>query len=221
MGRIIKVLPIASLILAALACNFPGFARPASSPTPTAPFPITPTAITFPTFPSSPTLSPLPSSTPTPLAVPVTGHIVYVCFVDGFDNICLTDANGANPRRLTTTAATDFYPSLSPDGQSIAFSSRRDNNFEIYVMNVDGTNPRHLTQNMGSNFAPAFSPDGSKIAFVSARDGNQNIWLMDAGGGNPVQLTDAPINNVDPTWSPDGGKSPLLRIAAAPPSFIS
>ncbi len=154
----------------------------------------------------------LPSSVPHSHTPPtlsptlVTGHIVYVCFVDGFDNICLMDANGANPRRLTTTAATDFYPSLSPDGQWIAFSTRRDNNFEIYVMNVDGSDPRRLTQNMGSNFAPALSPNGSKIAFVSAQGGNQNIWLMDADGANPVQLTEAPINNFDPTWSPDGGQ---------------
>jgi TolB protein len=99
--------------------------------------------------------------------------------------------------------ATDFYPSLSADGQWITFSTRRDNNFEIYVMEVDGGNPRRLTQDLGSNFAPAFSPDGAYIAFTSAQGGFQNVWVMDADGSNARPLTDVG-NNGDPEWSPDG-----------------
>ena len=42
---------------------------------------------------------------------------------------------------------TDFYPSFSPDGSKIAFSSDRDGNYEIYVMNADGSNQTRLTNN--------------------------------------------------------------------------
>jgi Tol biopolymer transport system component len=33
----------------------------------------------------------------------------------------------------------DTYPAISPDGTRIAFTSRRDGNAEIYVMNADGS----------------------------------------------------------------------------------
>ena len=177
---------------------------------PASPFPFTPTA--FPTaIPPLATLVPTIGVTPTPwLAQPPTGHIVFVCFIDGFDNLCLMNADGTNQQRLTTTQATDFYPSLSGDGQTIVFSSRRDNNFEIYALNiadalqgVDGTQPRRLTQNLGSNFGPALSPDGTRIVFASVQPEGQHIWLMNSDGTNPIQLTNRG-GDVDPEWSPDG-----------------
>src|SRR5256885_2251960 len=54
----------------------------------------------------------------------------------------------------------------------IAFTSNRDGNDEIYVMNADGTGVTRLTNDPASDSQPAWSPDGSRIAFTSTRDGN-------------------------------------------------
>ena len=114
------------------------------------------------------------------------------------------DGDGKNSKRLTSTKATDFYPTLSPDGQTIAFSTRRTGNFEIYLMGIDGSNPRRLTQGLGSCFAPNYSPDGKKIVFVVADEKNvQHIYVMGADGGSPLKISDVG-SNVDPTFSPDG-----------------
>jgi Tol biopolymer transport system component len=40
----------------------------------------------------------------------------------------------------------------------IAFTSGRDGNAEIYVMNADGTNQTRLTINPANDFDPAWSP---------------------------------------------------------------
>ena len=55
-------------------------------------------------------------------------------------------ANGANLINLTQHLKSDRSPDWSPDGSRIAFSSDRDGDYEIYVMDADGTNPVQLTE---------------------------------------------------------------------------
>jgi TolB protein len=141
----------------------------------------------------------------TPTSMPsLAGMIVYVCFLDGFDEICMMDPDGGGQTRLTSSPATDFYPSLSPDGTEIVLASRRDGQFEIYAIDLNTGSQRRLTDQIGSAFAPEISPDGRLIAFTNARGGNQSIWIMNRDGTDPKPLTDESAEDIDPTWSPDG-----------------
>ena len=89
----------------------------------------------------------------------------------------------------------------------IAFTSNRDGNSEIYVMDGDGGNQRRVTVNPRGDLRPAWSPDGKKIAFVSNRRNKDHlqIWVIDADGKNPIRLTDGLWDDY-PDWSPDGTK---------------
>jgi TolB protein len=117
---------------------------------------------------------------------------------------------------LFATAAFAQTPALRANGK-IAFTSDRDGNLEIYVMNNDGTGQVRLTSNPGTDSLPAFSPDGRKIAFISQNPSPTfavNIKLMNADGTNQIELT--PItyfnsqypweDNKSLSWSPDGSK---------------
>ena len=90
----------------------------------------------------------------------------------------------------------------------IVFSSNRDGNWEIYVVNPDGTNLRRLTFHDAADLEPAWSPDCRQIAFSSDRDGNREIYVMNADGSDVHRLTNNPGEDTTPAWSPDG-----LRIA--------
>ena len=63
-------------------------------------------------------------------------------------------ADGTHVRRLTDSPGLDEGPEFSPDGTKIAFSSARDGQQEIYVMNADGSNPRELTDNPARDESP-------------------------------------------------------------------
>ena len=115
------------------------------------------------------------------------------------------DADGGNPRNVTNNPLSDSNPSWSPSGEHIVFASRRDGNYEIYVMDADGGNPQRLTRHLAFDSGPSWSPGGEHIAFDSDRGGNNEIYVMDVDGGNLRNLT----NNNDawddgPSWSPDG-----------------
>ena len=91
----------------------------------------------------------------------------------------------------------------------IAFTSMRDDNIDIYVMDFDGRNRRKVTVNPARDSLPAWSPNGKKIAFVSNRNNvnedHKQIWVIDADGKNPIRLTDGLVDTY-PDWSPDGTK---------------
>jgi Tol biopolymer transport system component len=94
-------------------------------------------------------------------------------------------------------------PALRANGK-IAFTSNRDGNDEIYVMNNDGSNQSRLTNNARSDLNAAWSPEGNKIAFTSYRDGNAEIYVMNADGSNQINVTNSPATDRMPAWSPDG-----------------
>ena len=49
--------------------------------------------------------------------------------------------NGSNVRQLTSNDAGDFRPDWSPDSRRVTFTSDRDGDFEVYVMDADGSEP--------------------------------------------------------------------------------
>ncbi len=120
------------------------------------------------------------------------------------------NADGSNQTNVSNTAFQELYPSLSPDGTRIVFTSMRDGNSEIYIMNEDGTGQTRLTNTLNSNISPSFSPDGTKITFISDRTeaGIAYVFVMNADGTNQTRVT-TPIQHLAPfvpVFSPDGTK---------------
>jgi Tol biopolymer transport system component len=135
--------------------------------------------------------------------LPPTGKIVFTCFVDQIDQICLMNADGSDRKRLTDLEGTAFYASVSAGGDTIYFSSRDTGNYEIYSMNIRGRGLKRLTGGIGALYAPERSPVDDRIAFTNLSEGIQRIWVMRSDGGNPHPITDGP-EDIDPTWSPNG-----------------
>ena len=99
-------------------------------------------------------------------------------------------------------------PSFSSDGTHIAFTSWRDGNAEIYVMDADGSHIRRLTNHPAFDSFPVFSPDDTQIAFQSNRQGGHvEIYLQNLNDHSPPRrLTHSTSTTglMPKCWSPDG-----------------
>jgi Tol biopolymer transport system component/DNA-binding winged helix-turn-helix (wHTH) protein len=105
-----------------------------------------------------------------------------------------------HPLQVTNSTGLDIYPTFSPDGNTIAYSSDQNGAFEIYLKQLTpGGRVVQLTNDGAQNLQPAWSPDGTTIAYYSMTKGG--IWLAPALGGVARQLVGF---GSSPAWSPDG-----------------
>jgi TolB protein len=146
----------------------------------------------------------------------------YVWGLDPFD-IYVANATGSGLRRLTNYGVYTAEATLSPDGQTIVFTSLKDGDLELYTMKTDGSGIRRLTTTPGYDGGAFFSPDGKQIVYRAwhptdtalttyktllgqklVRPNRMEIWLMNADGSGQRQVTSLGGANFAPFFTPDG-----------------
>ena len=105
---------------------------------------------------------------------------------------------GPQPFKQLTDHPGDTSPAVY--GNRIAFTSNRDGNWEIYVINDDGSDLRRLTDHAAMDGLPAWSPDGKFIAFVSNQGGRWAIWVMNPDGSGRRKLFDLGGGGLASNW---------------------
>ncbi|MFO7894866.1 MAG: M20/M25/M40 family metallo-hydrolase [Longimicrobiales bacterium] len=149
----------------------------------------------------------------------------YVWALYDYDIYTATDEGG----ELTKVFGSDVYDAeatLSPDGETMVFTSAESGDLEIYTMRTDGSDVRRLTHEVGYDGGPFFSPDGSKIVYRAhhpesdaavadyrrlladglIRPRQLDVWVMDADGSNKTRVTNNGAANFGPFFHPSGEK---------------
>lgn len=103
--------------------------------------------------------------------------------------IYTTDTSGGQPNQVTTS--TDDIPTGNV-GNQILFMSKRDGDWDIYVVNWDGGGLRQLTDDPAVDVLATAAPGYGQIGFVSNRAGPWAVHVMDASGGQVRRLFDLP-----------------------------
>jgi Tol biopolymer transport system component/C-terminal processing protease CtpA/Prc len=114
-------------------------------------------------------------------------------------------AEGGRATPVTQHVEMDSHPLFSPDGQWIAFSSRRRGSWDIFIVPAIGGTPRQVTYHGGADIATGWSPDSRKVLFSAKRDSvNYGLFALDLETLRSERLTEdyAPLNHAQ--WSADG-----------------
>lgn len=149
----------------------------------------------------------------------LAGHKMLVTSVrTGDTEVFVVDPDTGDARNLSRHPAEDRYPTWSPDGRMVAFTSNRNGAFNVYVMNADGSEVRQLTRENEPAvcYFPSWSGDGRKIVFgLAAAD--KAVVASVAPDGSDFKIIG---EGRDPCISPDGRTIAFtMRVGQGYPVF--
>ncbi|MBM3416129.1 MAG: hypothetical protein FJY20_06710 [Bacteroidetes bacterium] len=138
-------------------------------------------------------------------------------------DIFMSGLNGKIVKQLTHSKGYDAEATLSPDGKKMIYTSTKDGDIELYIMDLETGKERRITNMLGYDGGAWFSPDGTKLIWRASRPKteteikeykdllaenlvaptNMEVWVANADGSNARQVTSYGQANWAPAYMPD------------------
>ena len=124
----------------------------------------------------------------------------------GAEDIWVRDLERGVASRLTFGDRNEIFPTWSPDGNRIAYSSNEKGPYSIWSRPADGTgNADSLYTNTFHTGVMDWSSDGRTIVFTAFPAGNPDLWVMRVGGpGETREIVGTRYTEGNGCLSPDG-----------------
>jgi TolB protein len=125
---------------------------------------------------------------------------------NGYQHLFIYSPQAVPLHRITNGAWDDITPSISPDGNKIAFSSRRNGYFDIHMLDLENGATTRITDSPAYDASPSWSPDGQWLVYETYENGKFDIQIRSAVDPEqpPIQLTNDAFIDHSPVWSPQG-----------------
>src|SRR5688572_1810063 len=138
-------------------------------------------------------------------------------------DIFMADLNGKIVKQLTNAKGYDAEATLSPDGEKMLYTSDKDGDIDLYIMNLKTGEEKKITNILGYDGGAWFSPDGKKIIWRASRPKTEEaikeykellaedlvaptsmeVFVADTDGTNATQITKFGQANWAPYFMPD------------------
>jgi eukaryotic-like serine/threonine-protein kinase len=122
--------------------------------------------------------------------------------------------------RLTDSIGIEEFPSISPDGRSVAFSASVHGRRQLFVRLLAGGLPVQVTSDGVDHELPRWAPDGNSLVYFSPAgpgESEGHIWRISALGGSPRRVIDS-IGGADVGR---GGRVAFFRLVSGEVQLVT
>ena len=112
-------------------------------------------------------------------------------------------------------SSTPWWPSWSPDGESIAFSMHG----SIWRMRLDQKEAYELAHESEYLSSPEWSPDGRYVVYTADNGRSIQLRMLDLETDQVTALTEGDFLHLDPAFSPDGEH--LAYVSTRPNGYFN
>jgi TolB protein len=132
-------------------------------------------------------------------------RLAYVSTGGGrFKEIHITHLDGTERFQVTNNRTINLFPSWTPDGKGIVYTSYKDRNPGLYHFELFSGKEVKWSPIKGRYLGGQVSPDGRFVAATLELSGDTSLYLLDINGKPIRRLTSDQGLEVSPSWSPDG-----------------
>jgi TolB protein len=149
-------------------------------------------------------------------------ELTFVSKRGGNPEIFVMDADGGNQRAATANRSINNFPSWSPSGDAVIYTSYRMENRPMLFLSTRGPGKpgRILSKFSGMpQYRAVFHPGGRELAVVMSPSGSSEIYRVELDGRNLRRLTQNRSIDVSPSWSPDGRRLAFVSDRSGSPQI--
>jgi len=147
-------------------------------------------------------------------------RIAFVSTAGGrFKEIYIAHLDGTEKLQVTKNRTINLFPSWTPDGRGILYTSYKDGKPGVYQFDFFSKKKTNFSSRKGLNLGGRWSPNGKNVALTLERNGNADIYLLDRKGKILRRLTKNSGIDVSPSWSPGGDQLVFVSNRSGSPQL--
>jgi TolB protein len=127
--------------------------------------------------------------------------IYFVSDRGGSPQIYRVAASGGGAERVTFSGSYNISPSISPDGQWLAYISRSGNAYKLHVMDLKSGTVTALTDTTADE-NPSFAPNSRLIVYATQQQGREALMTTTLDGKIKARLAGQGGDIREPDWGP-------------------